>query len=169
MNTAIEIERKYIIRKPSLEVLSKQEEYSHSDIEQIYLPTSTGETDRVRRREYTDGARYYRTRKLRIDGMSAVETEGEITPEEYSRLAANPEKGTHPIHKTRHTFLYLGQLFEIDVYPEWQKSCILETELSSREVQVEFPPFIEVIAEVTGVKEYSNHSMSRAFPEEICK
>ena len=166
MNTSIEIERKYIIRMPDVDLLAGLEGYSRSLIEQIYLPAQKGETDRVRRREFSDGVKYYRTRKLRIDGMSAVETEGEITAEEYYRLAAEPEALTHPIRKTRYTFVYLGQLFEVDVYPEWEHSCILETELDSRDKVVAFPPFIEVIGEVTGMKEYSNHAMSRAFPKE---
>ena len=75
-------------------------------------------------------------------------------------------EGTSPINKTRHTFSYLGQLFEIDIYPQWQHSAIMETELSSREAAVSFPAFIEIIREVTGDKAYSNAGMSRSFPPE---
>ena len=61
---------------------------------------------------------------------------------------------------------YGGQLFEIDVYPAWKNTAIMETELDDREREVEIPTFIEIIREVTGYKAYSNASMSKSFPKE---
>ena len=45
----------------------------------------------------------------------------------------------------------------------------METELESREEEVEFPSFIEILREVTGDKAYSNAAMSRTFPAEIAE
>ena len=42
----------------------------------------------------------------------------------------------------------------------------METELDSRESDVEFPDFIEIIKDVTGDKSYSNRGMSHTFPKE---
>jgi len=39
MQSSLETERKYLIRKPDFEVLSKMESYTVSDIEQIYVKT----------------------------------------------------------------------------------------------------------------------------------
>ena len=167
MKTEIEIERKYVIMMPTDEELSSSDSHTSSRITQIYLDSAKGTTHRVRRREWETGTVYYETLKQRIDAISVVETEGEIGKERYLELAANPARGTHPITKVRHTFSYLGKLFEVDIYPEWQKTCILETELSSREETVEFPEFIKVVREVTGEREYSNHSMSHSFPPEL--
>ena len=167
MKTEIEIERKYVIMMPTEEELAASDSHTSSRITQIYLDAEKGTTHRVRRREWESGTVYYETVKQRIDAISVVETEGEITEERYLDLAANPARGTRPIVKVRHTFSYLGQLFEVDIYPEWQKSCILETELSSRTERAQLPDFIKVVREVTGERAYSNHSMSHSFPPEL--
>lgn len=163
---SIEIERKYIIEKPSRDTLSSMPEFSESKITQIYLLPTKNETNRIRRRERPSGTEYTETRKIRIDEMSVDEIEREITEDEFGRLAALADSSARPINKTRYTFLYCDQLFEIDVYPEWENCAVMETELDSREKLVEIPEFIRVIADVTGNRAYSNAAMSRVFPDE---
>lgn len=165
---ALEIERKYIIKMPDEAELRSCEGYNRSSILQIYLPGDGSETHRIRRRSYPDKTICTETRKIRIDKMSSTEIEGEITEESFNALSAAPLEGTNPIEKTRHTFTYLGQLFEIDVYPQWKNTAIMETELPSRDKNVEMPDFINILKEVTGDKSYSNAAMSRAFPAEEC-
>lgn len=160
----VEIERKFIIEAPASEILVTIPGHTESRINQIYLESTLGETRRIRKREYRDQTLYYETKKIRIDGMSATEIEREISREEFSRLSSEIKKGTQPVNKIRHTFPYKGHTFEIDIYPEWQRSCIMEVELSSRSELVDFPPFIRIIREVTGDKAYSNAQMSHAFP-----
>lgn len=163
----VEIERKYIILKPDFAGLRKLDAYTVSSIVQTYLSSESGVTHRVRCR-VTDGVPVYtETKKVRIDSMSSYEDEREISREEYEALLLRRDTRTHAIHKDRHSFIYLGQLFEIDVYPEWERSCILETELPDRERRAEFPDEIRVLLEVTGDKRYSNAAMSRSFPSEI--
>lgn len=164
--TAVEIERKYIIKMPCEQILAEQSEYSKSEIEQIYLPSQIGETHRIRRRVYADRTICTETRKIRLDRMSSTEIEGEINEEKFLALSENILDGSSPINKTRHTFIYCGQVFEIDVYPAWRNTAIMETELDARESEVEIPSFIEIVREVTGDKAYSNAGMSRRFPEE---
>ena len=165
-NAPVEIERKYIIKMPSREILSGQNGYTKSEILQIYLPSEKGETHRIRRRAYGEKTLYFETRKQRIDKMSSHEDEREISAETFYELAEKPLEGTAPIEKLRHTFVYLGQLFEIDVYPQWKNTAVMETELDTREGEVEIPAFVEIIREVTGDKAYSNASMSKSFPPE---
>ena len=166
-NIGIEIENKYIIEMPDPELLLKQMDYSSSEILQIYIAGTEGETRRIRRRIYKDKCQYTETRKIRLGVSSSTEMEREISEGEFAELSALALDDRKPIHKTRHTFIYKNQLFEIDVYPEWQRSAILETELERAESVVEFPTFIKVIRNVTGDKKYSNASMSRSFPKEI--
>ena len=165
-NTAIEIEKKYIISMPCQSDLEAMDGYSNSEILQIYLPSDDGSTHRVRRRRCGDKVSYTETRKIRIDRMSATEIEGEISAERFAELAAVPKSGTTPINKTRHVFFYLGQQFEIDVYPEWKNTAIMETELETRDTEVKFPEFIKIIRDVTGERGYSNAAMSVSFPKE---
>lgn len=162
----IEIERKYIISMPMPADMAAMSGYSADSITQTYLISPEGVTRRVRRRESASGVRYYETVKRRIDGMSAHEEEREITREEYSAKLAQIADGTRPIEKVRHVFVYGGQTFEVDVYPEWKRTAILETELPSRTQSVEFPEFIRIIREVTGIREYSNAAMAIKFPAE---
>lgn len=160
----IETERKYVISMPDVPTLERQEGYFRRDIEQIYLTSAPDVTSRIRRSESNGACTYFRTDKRRISAMSAIEDEREITGEEYSALRENIACGSRPVIKTRHTFIFSGATFEIDIYPEWQTAAILETELPDEAATVTFPSFIKVIKEVTGDRRYSNASMSRAFP-----
>lgn len=162
----VEIERKYVIAIPDVSELSQMPEYTSSEIVQIYLPKFDGATHRVRKRMKNSHAVYTETKKVRIDNMSSREYEREISDEEFFALSLLIDPNTRPINKTRHTFVYKNQMFEIDIYPEWKRTAILETELPTRDTEVEFPDFIRIIEDVTGNPAYSNAAMARSFPTE---
>lgn len=163
----VEIERKFVIAMPSLFLLSTLEGYSSSEIEQTYLNSDSGVTRRVRARKYQDRTVYTETKKVRIDKMSAHEDEREITKDEYDNLLLERIFDTVTLFKTRHTFVYRGRIFEVDIYPYWERTAILEVELDSRDMKIDMPAFIKVIAEVTGDIRYSNAAMSKEFPKEL--
>jgi len=167
MPNQVEIERKYIIKMPSESILSAQNGYTVSKIVQIYLSSEADVTHRVRMRSFGDRVVYTETKKTRIDFISSHEEENEITEAEFCELSGKIKNGTRPVIKTRHTFVLDEVTFEIDVYPEWQNTAIMETELKSREETVKMPSFIEIVKDVTGDKNYSNASMAYAFPEEL--
>lgn len=167
MKNSVEIEKKYVIRLPDTEYIATLVGYTESDITQIYLESTVGRTHRIRRRIFGDAATYTETVKLRIDKMSAFEDEREIEQADFERLSEKIKKGTRPVLKKRLTFLFDSRLFEVDIYPEWKRSCIMEVELPTREEDVKLPPFIELIRDVTGDRAYSNASMSKSFPEEL--
>ena len=152
--------------RPDIAQLSTCENFTESRIEQIYLEAPHGRTRRIRSRERDGVCVYTETEKLRIDGISALETESEITRERYLSLKERIRADSRPINKTRYTFLFGDHLFEVDVYPEWQRCAVMEVELPSRETEVELPCFVEVVKEVTGDKKYSNSSMASIFPSE---
>ena len=163
----IEIERKYVIRMPDLEVIRAQAEHTESTILQIYLPHERGETHRIRRREYSDKVVCTETRKVRLDNMSATETESSVSEMAFNVLSKTPLEGHRPIEKVRHTFRLGEYTYEIDVYPQWKNSAILEVELPSCDAQPMIPEFIEVILDVTSDRKYKNFSMSKHFPREL--
>lgn len=167
MKDNIEIERKYVIMKPDIGKMREMEEYTASEILQIYLESEAGTTHRIRSRKREELTVYTETVKIRIDRLSSIEKEREITPEEFSSLSEGIRQGSLPIKKVRHTFRYNGQLFEIDFYPQWEYTAIMETELNSRTEEVVMPPFISIVREVSGEKPYSNSSMSNSFPKEL--
>ena len=162
----VETERKFIVVKPSIDILKQFESYTESNITQTYLTDPT-RTHRIRKREYTDGrVEYTENIKLRISGMSAYENEREISEAEYISLSANMDPSTSPVKKTRRTVEIGGLVYEFDSYEPWRTTCIMEVELDSEQTELPIPDFVTVVREVTGVKAYSNHSMAHAFPEE---
>lgn len=163
---AVEIERKFIVSLPSLEFISTLPDYSKSEITQIYLCGSAGVTHRIRKRVYSDRCEYTETKKIRIDESSAFEDEREIDSESFYMLSQKIKEGTSPICKERYTFSVGAQLFELDVYPQWKRSAILEAELENRDTELSLPQFIKLIKEVTGNRAYSNAGMARSFPPE---
>ena len=163
----IEIERKYIIKMPDIAVLSAQPSYRRYEIVQTYLNSIPGVTRRVRSLSLDGATRYIETVKVRIDQMSSTEVENDLTKEQYLELLEESDPAASPITKVRHRFFIDGQPFEVDIYPQWQNTAIMETELENREKEVKIPSFIEIIREVTGEKSYTNASMSREFPKEL--
>ena len=164
--TPLEIEKKYVIEKPDIDALSSIDGYTKSEILQTYLLSNPKVTHRVRRRTYNGHTVYTETKKVRIDKISSFEDEREIDENEYLTLLAIADPMATPVEKTRHT-VPIGELtLEIDVYPAWEKCCVMEIELPSRETEPIIPDFIHIIVDVTGDKRYSNASMSRAFPPE---
>ena len=167
MKNNTEIERKFIIALPDLKMLSRLEGYDKSDIEQTYLESPPHVTHRVRARRRANSVVFTETKKVRIDKMSAYEDERKIGVSEYRERLENIKDGTRTLYKTRHVFAYADHMIEIDVYPEWRETAVMEIELSSRDEKIELPAYIRVIREVTGMREYSNAAMSERFPDEI--
>ena len=162
----LEIEKKYVIEKPDVTALSKIDGYTKSEIVQTYLLSHPHVTHRVRRREYEGRVVYTETKKVRIDKISVFEDERELDEGEYLSLLALADPATAPVEKVRHTIPAGDLTLEIDIYPAWEKCCIMEIEWPSRDTVPEIPGFIKIVADVTGEKRYSNASMSRAFPPE---
>lgn len=162
----IETERKFLIDMPDLSILQRQRGYRKSRIEQIYLSDMQGVTHRIRKRKTGRKTVYTETVKTRLSSMSAVEEEREITVAQYAELKKKRDKKKRIVYKTRHLFYIGTQSYEIDVYPQKNRSCILETEIPSEECEVTLPAFLHVIREVTGDRRYSNASLAGAFPSD---
>ena len=164
---SIEIERRFVIKKPSDRTLAAIGNISVSDIEQTYLESAPHITRRVRKRTAEGVSRFYETSKIRIDASSAIEDEREITEQEYLSLLSLKAPDSVTLIKRRTVVPYGGRLLEIDEYPRWRSTCVLEVELDSADAPLDLPASIEIVREITGEKCYSNASMSRAFPPEL--
>lgn len=163
----VEIERKYLIRMPDLAALSAIPGCTVSEIEQTYLPDpAPGATERIRLRRYPDRTEYTHTVKVRLSFAAAREDETEIGEGEYRSLFFRRDPALRTVFKTRYAFSLDGQTYEVDVYPDWTKVAVLETELPRADVSVPIPPFLSLIREVTDDRSYSNRSLARRFPPE---
>ncbi len=167
MPTAFEIERKYLIRMPSIAHLCAQSGATRAKMTQTYLVAESG-THRVRRIETDAGVSYVETKKRRVSSLTAEEQERTLTESEYGELLllADPER--KPIEKTRVTVPLADGVheMEIDVYPFWQDTAVLEVELRSEQDQFELPTYIHVIREVSADRRFKNYALAREVPDE---
>lgn len=166
MKTAIETERKFLIKKPDDAFLTALEGCRKSEITQTYLDNPDGFVERVRRRVFSDRVQYTHTLKKRINAISATETESEITAEEYEELLTRASFGKTPVRKTRYAIPYRGHVAEIDVYPFWEKQAVLEIELTDESDLTAFPEWLTLLREVSGNHAYSNNALSERIPPE---
>ncbi len=155
-----EIERKYLIERPDEGALSALPEARVSDIVQTYLTSDVGER-RVRR--WTEGGKvtYFYTFKLKKSSIRRIEIEEEIDEAAYLALLGEADPAMRSLHKRRYTIPYGPHTAEIDIYPFFPDTAILEIELGSEEEEVLLPDFLRVIREVTGERAYKNPVLAR--------
>ena len=135
-------------------------------MEQTYLIAEQGETHRVRTVREGDEVAYIETVKSRVNALTAVEREGEISAERYAALLTLADPARHPIIKTRYCVPVGARVAEIDVYPFWQDRAILEIELADERETVLLPPFLQVIHEVTADFRYKNVNLAKSVPND---
>ena len=153
----IEEERKYIVR-----VVGELPETMESTITQTYL---TGEPDceiRLRKRSWRGKKLYYHKTKRRISDTENIETERPVSSNLYVSLLQQADPYRQTIEKNRKSFIWKGQFFELDTYlSPIDNLVILETKGIGQHEEVNFPPFIEVIEDITGNTKYYNYNLAK--------
>lgn len=160
---AFEIERKYLIEYPDLNIL---ENYPKSDIAQTYLKTNDGMTSRVRKRTLGGVTKYIFTEKKRITDVKCIENERELSAVEYEELLKLADTERRTVIKTRYCVPYNGRVVEVDIYPFWSDRAIAEVEMESENEEVCLPDFIKVIRDVTAERAYKNASIAKKIPDD---
>jgi len=160
-----EIERKFLIEYPSLDLLSKLPNCSSVDIIQTYLHSEQPDKEkRVCQRGREGQYIFTETNKRRISEMRQVETERRITQAEYLALLMNADTTLRQIRKTRYCLSYCNQYMEIDIYLFWQNCAIVGVEISDENPKIVFLEYLRVIREVTEESEYSNRALTEKIP-----
>lgn len=157
----LEIERKFLIQYPDVAELQKMPAYHAVHMEQSYL-TVEGDFPGGRIRRITDGdhVRCVYTYKEKISDLTRREYEREIGEEEYRELLTRQIPDTITIEKDRHSFLYRGLTYELDVYAFWDDKATLEAEVESEDTPIPIPPCVQLIKEVTHDRRYNNSQLS---------
>lgn len=158
----LEIERKFLIKMPDEALLKKSGDIRILKISQTY----TTEGSRIRRVEEVGKITYIKTVKKHISDLVRLETEEEITLQEYEALLKLKQPDTITLNKTRYVYPYKNKNIEIDIFPFWQKQAFCEVELESEKDTFELPEFIEVIREITSDKAFRNYALSKNIPKE---
>lgn len=155
----IEIERKFLIKRPTEEQL-KEHECVKSQIVQTYLTKTCDNIERrVRQRGIDGDFSYFYTEKKIMTETSREEVERRITKDEYLQFLT---EGIATVRKDRYCFFYENQYFELDIYPMWEDEAILEIELTKEGQEITLPDWVTVIKEVTGDERYTNASIAKS-------
>ena len=158
----LEIERKFLIEYPDIAELRKMPDYRVVRMEQSYLQEEGDfPGGRVRRIVDGGGVTYVYTYKVRLSEMTRHEFEKEITEEEYREMLTRQTPDTITIRKDRHSFLYRGLTYELDIYDFWDDKATLEAEVDSEDTPIPIPPCVTLIKEVTSDRRYNNSQLSR--------
>jgi CYTH domain-containing protein len=149
-------ERQYIV-----EVTGPLPESIESEITQTYLVADPGCEVRLRRRSWQGETVNVHKTKKRVSATEVLETERQVTNALYESLLQQADPYRSTIRKTRHSFIWKGQYFEIDFFHEpVDNLMILQTKGIAAQEDVNFPPFIKVIEDVTGNKQYYNYNIA---------
>ena len=152
----IEEERKYIVS-----IIGDIPGSTVSHITQTYLVAEPGCEMRLRRREWNGKEVYVLTTKRRTSDNEQVETDRQLSNNLYESLLKQADPYRHTIKKTRHSFIWQGQYFEVDCYKEQLDGLIiLETKGVGENETVNFPPFIKVTKDITGNRNYYNYNLA---------
>jgi len=157
----IELEKKFLIEYPKLNLIMQKYDVIKYEIEQIYLLSDTG-SRRIRKLTDTGITRYIETVKIRINGSKSYEYERDLTAEEYEKFKADADPKRSPIIKDRYVFPYKNKMMEIDVYPFWKDKAVLEIELESEDDEYFIPEEIEVIKDVSDDPKYKNAYLAKS-------
>ena len=152
----IEDERTYIV-----EVVGELPESIESEITQTYLVADPDWEIRLRRRDWGGEVVNVHKTKKRISATEVLETERQVSNALYESLLQQADPYRATIRKTRRSFIWRGQFFQIDTFHEPINNLVLlETKGVAQQENVNFPPFLRVIEDVTGNPQYYNYNIA---------
>jgi CYTH domain-containing protein len=152
----IEDERTYIV-----ELTGQLPESIESEITQTYLVADPDCEIRLRRRDWGgEVVNVHKTKKC-ISATEVLETERQVSNALYESLLQQADPYRATIRKTRRSFIWRGQFFQVDTFHEPVNNLVLlETKGVAQQESVNFPPFLRVIEDVTGNPQYYNYNIA---------
>ena len=152
----IEDERTYIV-----ELTGQLPESIESEITQTYLVADPDCEIRLRRRDWGGEVVNVHKTKKRVSRTEYLETERQVSNALYESLLQQADPYRSTIRKTRRSFIWKGQYFEIDFFHEpVDNLMVLQTKGVAQQESVNFPPFIKVLQDITGNKQYYNYNIA---------
>ncbi len=152
----IEEERKYIVR-----LIGDIPECTTSEITQTYLVADPDSEVRLRKRVWNGKPVYLLNSKKKVSEHEQIETEQQVNSNLYIAMMQQADPYRRTIEKTRRSFIWKGQFFELDTYKVPEGLMILETKGVAANEEVKIPPFLEAVEDITGRKEYYNYNLAK--------
>jgi len=156
----IEIERKFLLKAiPDILPTEKVK------IDQFYFKNEEGVWERVRQWDSNlYGLKWVHTIKTKISDCSNKEVEKDITKSEYYkfRKMCKAKSNSKFIKKERWIYPDGDLYWEVDIFKDRCHILIAEIEIPSEDYDLKIPEFIskKSLLEVTGMKQFSNRSLS---------
>ena len=154
-----EIERKYLIAMPDMNRLVVNYGAVPFEMMQNYLvETNPSIERRIRRQKNGPDYLYFYTEKHKMPDETYWDTERPISRKEYERYLLEAEPALREVHKVKYRFNHGRSHFEIDVYPFSKDKAVMFFYSDSDEVNI--PPEIQILQEVTGNLNYKNKTLA---------
>lgn len=157
----LEIEKKFLLKS-----LPKIDPIDVVQIEQFYLKRKSWERMRTWESSLSGDKKWIHTIKKTISKGVNLEDESYISEEEFNHFkddCFNSGKQSKMIRKTRYIYPHTNKLlWEIDQFHNDYQLIIAEIEIPTKDYKVDFPKWISdlILLEVTGLKQFSNRSLS---------
>ena len=152
----IEEERKYIV-----EICGELPDCIESEISQTYLVADPGCEVRLRRRVTNGNVTIVHTTRKMVSDTEELVTERQLNNNLYESLLQQADPYRRTIKKNRKSFIWKGQFFELDSYEEpIQNLIILETKGIAKHADLKLPPFLKIVKDITGNKQYYNYNLA---------
>lgn len=153
----IQHERKYIV-----EVTGELPHTIDCQISQTYLTSDPDYEVRLRRRIQNAHTVNIHTTTRRLSPTEQIITERHVEDALCESLMQQADPYRRTIVKSRQSFIYQGQFFELDRYEApIADLVILETKGTGCHEDVKFPPFLRVIKDITNDTNYYNYNLAR--------
>jgi CYTH domain-containing protein len=157
----LEIERKFLLKS-----LPEVQPEQIVEIHQFYFKNQEGIWERARSWSSSNGdLKYIHTIKKNVSKISNLEEEYLMTLKQFNdfktRCYKTPNESKY-IKKVRYIYKDGDLKWEVDEFNNGYKLIIAEIEIPTEEYEVIAPEFIKdlVLIEVTGMKPFSNRSLS---------
>lgn len=157
----LEIERKFLLKS-----LPEIQPDQVVEIHQFYFKNLTGVWERARSWSSSNGdMKYIHTIKKSVSKSANLEEEYFMTLKQFnafkSKCYKTPNESKY-IKKTRHIYKDGNLKWEVDEFNSGYQLIIAEIEIPTEDYEVVLPDYIKdlVLIEVTGMKPFSNRSLS---------
>ena len=144
-----------------LEKLKKETNYTNVNIVQHYLVSNSDIERRIRKRERNGSILYYFSEAKVLSTNERIKKDRIISEREYFDYIPEVDPKLKPIDKERHSFIYNGHFFKLDVFRFDKSKGLLSFQVQD-ENKVNLPPYIKVIKEVTDNTDYKNYHLAQS-------
>lgn len=148
-----ETQRKFLIKKPDLDLLNKLHNCNKVKVIEIYLNEEKNSISKLIQRGINSNYTYS---KITINKDKNVETETRLTQDAYIEELINIDTSKKIIIKDRYCLTVNSVYYEIDIYEHLEDKAICEVELT-RSSELQLPSIIEVIEDITNNEEYTSY------------